>query len=64
MEPRGNILLGLRSGGVLFVEGGMGNKIPSEYFAGTEIGTGFCRVRDDRNRSEKTRFRRTLSRGL
>jgi hypothetical protein len=38
MESRGNILLGLKSGGVLFVEGGIGTKIPSEYFAGTGIG--------------------------
>ncbi len=60
MESRGNILLGLKSGGVLFVEGGIGTKIPSEYFAGTGIGTGFCRVGDDRDRGEKTRSRRTL----
>jgi hypothetical protein len=38
MESRENILLGLRSGGVLFVEGGIGTKIPSEYFSGTRIG--------------------------
>ncbi len=60
MESRGNILLGLKSGGVLFVEGDIGTKIPSEYFAGTGIGTGFCRVGDDRDRGEKTRSRRTL----
>jgi hypothetical protein len=60
MESRGNILLRLKSGGVLFVEGGIGTKIPSEYFAGTGIGTGFCRVGDDRDRGEKTRSRRTL----
>jgi hypothetical protein len=57
MESRGNILLGLRSGGVLLVEGGIGTKIPSEYFAGT----GFCRVGDDRDRGEKTWSRRTLT---
>ncbi len=60
MESRGNILLGLKSGGVLFVEGGIGTKIPSEYFAGTGIGTGFCRVGDNGNRGEKTRSRRTV----
>jgi hypothetical protein len=62
MESRGNILLRLRSGGVLFVEGGIGTKIPSEYFAGTGIGIGmgFCRIGDDRNRGEKIRFCRTL----
>jgi hypothetical protein len=60
MESRGNILLWLRSGGVLFVEGGIGTKIPSEYFAGTGIGTGFCRVGDERDRGEKTRSHRTL----
>ena len=43
MESQGNIAQGLSSGGYLFVEGGAGTKIPSEYFAG--IGTGFCRVR-------------------
>jgi len=59
MKSRENILLGLRLG-VLFVEGRVGTKIPSEYFAGTGIGTGFCRVGDDRDRGEKTRSHRTL----
>jgi hypothetical protein len=36
------------------------SKIPKKYFAGTGIGTGFCRVRDGRDRDEKTRSRRTL----
>jgi hypothetical protein len=35
-------------------------KIPKKYFAGTGIGTGFCRVRGGRDRDEKTRSRRTL----
>ena len=35
-------------------------KIPKKYFAGTGIGTGFHRVRDGRDRDEKTRSRRTL----
>jgi hypothetical protein len=60
MESRGNILLGLKSGGVLFVGGDIGTKIPSEYFAGTGIGTGFRRVGDDRDWGGKTRSRRTL----
>jgi hypothetical protein len=60
MESRGNILLGLRSGGVLFVEGGIDTEIPSEYFAGTGIGMGFCRIGDDRDRGEKIRSCRTL----
>jgi hypothetical protein len=53
-ESRGNILLGSRSIWVLSVEDGNGTKIPSEYFAGTGIGTGFSRVRDGRDRDEKT----------
>jgi hypothetical protein len=36
------------------------SKIPKRYFAGTGIGTGFCRARDGRDRDEKTRSRRTL----
>jgi len=60
MESGGNISLELRSGGVSFIEDGIGTKIPSEYFAGTGIGTGFCRVGDDRNRGEKIRSPRTL----
>jgi hypothetical protein len=53
-ESRGNILLGSRSVCVLSVEGGSGTKIPSEYFARTGFGTGFSRVRDGRDRDEKT----------
>ena len=49
MGSRGNILLGLRLGGVLFNEDGIGTKIPSEYFAGTWIEASFCRGRDDRD---------------
>lgn len=60
MESWGNILLGLRSGGDLFVEGGIGTKIPSEYFAETGIETGFCRVRDNRDRVDKSRSHWTL----
>ena len=50
MGSRGNILLGLRLGGVLFNEDGIGTKIPSEYFAGTWIEASFCRGGDDRDR--------------
>lgn len=54
MKSQGNIAQGLSSGGDLFVEGGAGTKISSEYFAG--IGTDFCGVRDNWNQDDKNLF--------
>jgi hypothetical protein len=59
-KSRVNSLMGLSLDELYSQKMVTASKIPKRYFAGTGIGTGFCRVRDGRDRDEKTRSRRTL----